>query len=469
MSFVNLFTFLFIAAFRDNKGREFTLGLFDIPNDIRNIPETQPELHITTERPREVRVLVSCPLYDPETLHNVTVKRGHSTVVKLIPTIGLNSRHENKGISVKATDDISVYVVYVKKKQRSAGGYMAIPNDVLGTGYLVASFPFDETRGHLTGSAAGVIASQNDTTVYIRYPTKSELGHLGRNYQSFNLSAFETLLFSNLHGTQPMDLDLTGLYIVSNKPIAVISGAFTAVMDVEFPERREVDYMIEMMPPINALERQYIIPPGYIVKVIATQTDTVVDAYTADGREISTTLYDRGWFTYFDQGDDDIMVLDQSGTMKPLLVVFFTKSKQKIADPHGDVSMMVVPPIGQFPSNSSFVACSTLENKIHLLAHGKERPFMPPNKAAILNMDSLPLNQIHGDLKWRYQNATESFYGYMAMHARPFRIDSGGHLISNENPMETHLGLLIGTDEEMGLAYPTGWRFGVTHVSKCFG
>lgn len=444
----------FKKAHRDNHGREFTIGFFDIPNDYPDVTVSRgPELHMTTDLPGNVNVIVTAPLFRKSLVANVTVTRGKDTVVKLPAAFGMKIQREHKGIFVQASDDIAVFVVYVNKKQGSAGGYMAIPNDCLGTGYIVAShlLTHSQNRNEFNGSAVGIIATETNTILHVRYPTRRDWG--ARNFMEIEIqNAFETYLFLNLHGIHSPEYDFTGLYVVSNKPIAVISGAIATAIELKYDEQRELDLVIEMMPPINTLSTFYVLPKmTYAVRIIATQSFTrVLNA----GTEV--VLPDRGWYVHQNSNESDFHWLSIRAN-KPILMVAFTTSKQDL-NMEGDTSMVVIPPVQQWPSKSPFVSPALLKNKLQLMVRLMSREHSPNTKAGLKMYYTTTVNNfLDGNFDWKtiYKNYEES---------GQFQIDAGAHTIFNDNPTEIHAGLVIGAGMDTGYAFPIGWRFGITHV-----
>ena len=159
------------------------------------------------------------------------------------------------------------------------------------------------------------------------------------------LSTYDTFRFDGAS-----DEDLTGTYIHSDKPVALVSAAFTLV-----PPSGSligVDALIEQLLPLHLWGYDFTLSPflgrssGYIYRVISVNVTTTLSiSNMGDPVEL------EGDGEFF-EGDipDDTMVSIISN--KPIMVMQYLKSHS--TDRIADASMILVPSRDLFVHNITF-------------------------------------------------------------------------------------------------------------------
>ncbi|KAI8512164.1 hypothetical protein Bbelb_088030 [Branchiostoma belcheri] len=370
---------------RDTKGTEFVLSF------IQNLQRDghRPRLHVTGSSPALASVVVDVPLVG--FTEKLNVRFGEVATVEL-PRDGVEMLGSRKGrhvVHIQADNDIMVYGVFTERD--SSDAYLGLPTDVLGTEYLVPCNTITRNRPeegfvHIP-SEFGVVGVYENTTVTI--VPKQRVLFEDRTYFATEtitttLDRFETLQI------QSSD-DLTGSRIVSNKPVAVLSGnLFTSVGHPE-SVRGSGTHIVEMIPPVHGWGREFALVPlkgreqGDLFRVLAARDDTQSCSYLefptchSDQRSHETSLTGEachvaslvrvtglklqvnltgsdprtlhaGEFWEFDLPSYSYKHLVSS---KPVLVVQYSKSKT-VDQARADPFMMLVPAVSQFAANYSF-------------------------------------------------------------------------------------------------------------------
>lgn len=176
------------------------------------------------------------------TVHNVTSYRINNNIT--MSTAGI----QKKAIVVSCDVPVSIYGM--SYANRVTEGYLGIPQNGLGSKYIVSSFSHDL-------SEFGIIAPSNDTVISINLRLKSgDLKYNGHTYRPgnlLNITMFkdETFYLSSTN-------DLSGTIISSTKPVAVVSGVKLSFMNDEYS-----NHMTEMILPHKHLGRNFIVPVLY--------------------------------------------------------------------------------------------------------------------------------------------------------------------------------------------------------------
>ena len=161
--------------------------------------------------------------------------------------------------------------------------------------------------------------------------------------------------------------DLTGTEIVANKPLAVYSGHECATVP---NGKRFCDQIVEQIPPVSALGKQYIVSSfaerlgGAIVKIIGTYSPTTVNVTCNENTR--TLLLQSSQSHQFTTPDDKACYI--SSTQPVLVAQLSTGGDGELA---GDPSMVIVPPIERFSNKSviySFPNDPALKHHINFIA-----------------------------------------------------------------------------------------------------
>jgi hypothetical protein len=187
---------------------------------------------------------------------------------------------EKRAILINSEDPIICYGV--TRVESTSDGYMALPINVLGTDYQVASYedPAPNTSMFLP-SYTSIVGAYDNTSV------------------NFKLGGFETMIIiketgDTLRAGQNMTKvinkgdvwliagvglsnDLTGSNVNADKPVAVISGSFCANIPTHIGY---CDFIIEQELPIYNWGKNYLVSPianrktPALVKVFASEANT---------------------------------------------------------------------------------------------------------------------------------------------------------------------------------------------------
>ena len=145
--------------------------------------------------------------------------------------------------------------------------------------------------------------------------------------------------------------DITGLTVVSNKPLAVLSGHDCTNVPLF---AGACDPLVEQVPPVSSWGRQFATAPlkgrqSYdVFRVLASEdsTEVVVNCTSGDPETVSTNTYQlgEGNFTEFNVPSDQYCFIQGSAN---ILVLQYAVG---IAADHvtGDPSMIIVPAITQY-------------------------------------------------------------------------------------------------------------------------
>jgi hypothetical protein len=187
-------------------------------------------------------------------------------------------QQEKGGLRLSSDRPVTVAQIQsddVNRDAQSSGGTMLLPVNVLGTHYMVMTYPQAQTPeiASLTGSPSGagrllIVGTQPETMVTLKLsPTSSGVvfGTLpslsaGAGYTTLPLGDGE--VFQVLSGN-PGD-DLSGTEITTSQPVAVFSGNMTTTYGRTADNLHSPDMAHEQMPPVFAWSHNYVaaaLPP----------------------------------------------------------------------------------------------------------------------------------------------------------------------------------------------------------------
>ena len=196
-------------------------------------------------------------------------------------------------------------------------------------------------------SAVAIIAQYNETLLSITPKLDTVIGTTLTSAgmtTNVTLQEAETLLIQS-------NGDLTGLTVVSNKPLAVLSGH--ECTNVPRPVRA-CDPLVEQIPPVSSWGRQFATAPLRgrqsfdVFRVLASEDSTVVvvNCTSGDPETESTNSYQlgEGNFTEFSVTSDQYCFIQGSANI--LVVQYATGFNTDRVT--GDPSMTIVPAIAQY-------------------------------------------------------------------------------------------------------------------------
>jgi hypothetical protein len=249
--------------------------------------------NVATDTDAATSFLVTNPGPDPATVSlQQSVNRSWGPAVAMIVPAGGALRLPVAGLEVEQTggqqdrgalrlnSDRPVTVAQIQsddanRDAQSSGGTMLLPVHVLGSHYMVMTYPQAQTPeiAALTDAPSGagrllIVGTQPSTLVTLKLSATSSgvvFGTLpglaaGEVYPTFPLGDGE--VFQVLSGN-PGD-DLSGTEISTSQPVAVFSGNMTTTYGRTADNLHSPDMAHEQMPPVFAWSRQYVaaaLPP----------------------------------------------------------------------------------------------------------------------------------------------------------------------------------------------------------------
>ena len=196
---------------------------------------------------------------------------------------------KRKGIYLRSSVEIKVFLI--NHGGSSTDGFFVYPLELLSTEYLVSTSKPLVHRPYTHFQAEMAVLSPydgNHVTIHLMMSNGS-IKYNNKTYHSGNrlnitLNAYET--FQIYH-----PWDMSGTRIVSSKPIVVVSGNRCNVFD----DYNGCDHFSEMLPPINKLSQNFIIPEfheyfNWTVQIIAASGHTFVNFTEKDGENVTKTL-----------------------------------------------------------------------------------------------------------------------------------------------------------------------------------
>jgi hypothetical protein len=328
-----------------------------------------------------VRVTATPPNNSGLTLFDVTytLGAGEQRIVRLPKEYALanNNTPDDRwtldvdSIRIRSTAPIAVYGRNLVGF--TTDGYLALPTATLGTDYVVGTY-----RPAFFSSQIKLVATQNATTVTLRLTATTQdtagVEVPAQVARTVTLQQGETLYIPANNGTAdtPPSGDLTGSYIVADKPIAVLGGNKCTQVPYGVVA---CDHLVEMFAPISALGSTFLMVPtkrdldGDRVRVIASADDTVIYR----GGFASRSLM-RGEFEEF-----QIDSPERVDTSRPALVMQYMRGASASGG-NGDPASMLVVPTPQF-QNSYQVATF-------------QSPPMPPETTDLIRLKDNYLNVV---------------------------------------------------------------------------
>lgn len=270
------------------------------------------------------------------------------------------------GIHVVAEDDVSVYGF--SGGFATTDAFLAYPVDALGTEHLVLGYP----GSWVPGTFATVVATQDGTTLTITPSVSTATRAAGVPY-SVTLDRGEVY---QLETPQ----DLSGTVVVSDHPVAVLSGSRCANVPVD---TLYCDHLVEQMPPTSAWGTKFATVPlagrteGDRFRVMAAGDATKV---SVDGVVVAD----------LDRGEHHEMVLTAPSGITadaPVLVAQYSHSIRYDRSELGDPFMILVTPLEQYLASYT-VASPTLfgDVNVHWLNLVAE-----PGEVGAIALDGVPV------------------------------------------------------------------------------
>lgn len=245
-------------------GTDFWVGF--MPNF--NIPAAEVALHIAsgTDNVVTIEFFSNSPDGTPSLFKKFTMKKDEAVSIPLPvgdAEVWEMEKAIYKAVHVTAKNPIVVYGT--SNGGATADGYLALPTPGLGTEYYAACM-YDDRYNSFVWPLAGefmIIAPYDGTVVQIKTTADTRLdldatkqGHKQGDTWTVALRRGQCYLVQS-SGIEIGDQDLTGSHIVSNKPIALLSGHQRCAVPVAGDDVDSRDHLIEMIPPVDKWGTQY--------------------------------------------------------------------------------------------------------------------------------------------------------------------------------------------------------------------
>ena len=301
--------------------------VFSIPYGYRNNP---PHVYITSSLPQPILTSLTIPNTGYEV--NTTVSQSAPADIRLsVDVVGIDVRmmrgdgKQNKTVIVRSQGEISVYAI--DNENIDADGYAVYPSSRIGTEYYVAGYtPYSSNHP----SFFCISSPYDNTLVNIR--TKAGQSH------SVTLMRYESYRFDG-----EVFEDLSGTFVHSGKPVAVISGVTTRIPN----DVCCLDAVTEQLVSTYYWSTTYILSPyqtlssGYIYRVYSINIDTTLSiSYERNIIQLEAESFYEG-----DVTEEGLITISAD---QPIMVVQYMKGFLANNARHGDPSMVVIPPTTSF-------------------------------------------------------------------------------------------------------------------------
>ncbi len=273
--------------------------------------------------------------------------------------------YEKRAVHVYSNDPIVVYVVV--RYQATSDGFLAIPVASLGTEYIVSSYPdmvvmyssskafpsittitapFDNTRVNFT--LGGAIAGQTAG------------GMKPGETKEFIMQSGDVLVFMS-KGPIGIEPDLSGSKVISDKPIAVVSGNHCANIPTT---NRWCDYICEMEIPTYTWGKNYHVARtinrkfSQIVRLYAKEANTKI---FRDGKNLGVIKKSGGVLGegFFEMRINNVNGIPRDALFsgdKPIGITFYNPGIEEDNSTNGnsDPFQMVITPVDQYQNDVVF-------------------------------------------------------------------------------------------------------------------
>lgn len=340
--FAALISVLFILpvyAAEDNAGTEFIFAFQ--PN---HPGEPELALFITGEQDTQGTVVIPGLGFSAD----FTVAANEVTTVPLPEEVRElpDNGSATLGIHVIAQDDVTVYGLH--RQMYTSDAFLVLPVEALGTEYYAMSYDgLAQFAAYNLSSQVAVVATEDNTIVEIT-PSVDAGSHPAGQMFTVTLSRFE------IYQLNTNTEDLTGTYIKSSAPVAVMGGHKCA--DVPSLSRSPTggrigwcDHLAEMIPPLAVWGQSFLTVPlatrlnGDIVRILAAENGTGV---SINGEQIITL--NRG--ELFETVLTEFSEINATG---PVMVAQYSPG-QAFDNVESDPFMMLIPANEQFLDHYNF-------------------------------------------------------------------------------------------------------------------
>ena len=280
----------------------------------------------------------------------------------------LTSTHEKgKVITVRTESEGNLIVYGGHFQQGTSDSFLVLPNqqDVQNSYKYIAASYFSALHGQ--NSSVAIIAQHNNTQISITPKMDTTIGDtltLSGATTNILLQEGETFLVRSKD-------DLTGLLVVSNHPLAMLSGHECTNVPVSVGA---CDHLVEQIPPVSSWGRLFATAPlkgrqAYdVFRILASEnlTMVVVNCTLSNDQPVmsnvtSKYLINEGHFVEFRVSSSQFCLIEGSDR---ILVLQYSAGRD--ADyKTGDPTMIVVPAVSQYCNDYSLPTIQPGDNSFN--------------------------------------------------------------------------------------------------------
>ena len=250
--------------------------------------------------------------------------------------------------SVKITSDKPITVFSASERPLHTDASLVLPDKALGRSYVSAGYNHTLVDSY---EQVLVVATEDNTNLTIRPQRTTLVGTPGKVPIPLVLDEGES--WTMFHGFSGRTGSLTGSWVDSDKPVAVIGGMGSGYVPHDYLPRNYLNQLYDQITPEEHLGTEYVAVPfrvrlkGSTFKAVAAEDSVLVRV----GNQAGVFLADRG--------DTHEFLLDEAalvtGTKKFMLVQYANSAWFDFpSNEWGDASMVMVSPTGRFAACHTF-------------------------------------------------------------------------------------------------------------------
>ena len=419
-----------------NRGREFYIGFLPPPLNNQGVFLTYTS---TSLNPIEVQTFLDQgPIIGPRlVMRNLSASVPLNSISSRLIFDQMNSVHVYH--SDDSTDVLSVYAsIMISSGGWRTASYLALPSlEILTAEYEYYALSTSSFYNFLK-SGFFLVAFKDDTHISIHSPSNQSF----IVNPSLVLSKSKTKLISGDGG-----MDLTGTRIVSDKPLAVISGHEGGSV----PMNGTWESMAQQIPPTHLWGQEFMIVPfeghswGQIIKLVSSTDDTEI-VYNCNN-SIKQTTEKAGHYHEFFVPSNVYCYIEANNSV---LVGQFPYSPEENKDT--DTTMVLVASVDQYSNSFNFWTPDMHSNYISITVSTEYY-----DNNSIL-YDGEPLETM-----WRpISDSTNRTVGYGCA----LNISAGRHEILHSNPNGCLFVMAYGFSRDTYRSYSYGYPVGLTFNSS---
>ncbi|KAJ8018384.1 hypothetical protein HOLleu_43652 [Holothuria leucospilota] len=341
---------------------------------------------------------ISFPLIDiPNITFSLNPGSGETFVIPLpaVPSESELNQKVNTAVVIASDEEV---VVYGHQRCQGPGNHRATAFPVrgienLGTEYWVITH---QSKGT---SQVGVVATRNNTNICINGVFIST---------TLTLHKYETFYFGGSY-------DLTGTYIVADKPIFVIAGN-SADTSPNSKTSDDIDSFYKCLPPVKDWGRHFTLVPfppesqPFTAKILSSHDNCTLDYVNGTGSRVSVSL-SKGEVKHFHSSN--VLSINSS---EGILVAQFSKDRSGYGT-YGNPSMLLTPHYGDAGRNEFIFSVFRLSKN-----NGNETSYitiwLPPASNVLIDNENVSWNEIgEGTDGYRIVQTTLSSSGFHIIHS----------------------------------------------------